>query len=382
MVLLFPFVGLPRDDERGDLPLELSYFYAADVALLALAMLAAPRLVRATWSARGLDLLWPALFALLAIAFAVHPSARGIDVVLRVLGAVALYRVVADLAPERRIRMAMALGLTAVIQSVVAVLQVASGGPLGLRALGELGADLASYGGPPLARGTLGHEFILAGLALVSAVVLGGTGLFARRPAGWLVAAALAVSSAGLIYGRTVALAFALVCASLVRGAARGPRHRLALAALLVGFGVPALLASEGWLPSVARGGTSDRGAMLAQALVIVAEEPVVGVGPGNYLQTLRARPDLHITRQPQHVHNVPVMLAAEAGVPAGLVAAMLLVGVGLRALRAGVPAITLYLALAPFMVLDVLAYVTPQGMVLTALWLGFLRHPDTAAGP
>lgn len=375
VVALLPLVGLPRDPERSSVALELSYLYAADAALIALTLLAIPRLLRAAWRSRDVESgSWLVLFGLVGIAFTVHPSARGIDAVLRLVAAAALVRVVADLDPCRRRIFAGALALTAIVQSTIGALQVATGGPLGLRAFGELAEDMVEYGGVPLARGTMGHEFILAALALVAGTVLAGEGLRSGRPLAWVVPAALAVGASGLVYGRTVAVALGLACASLVRAARSSIPHRWALAALLLGAGVPALAAADGWLGSVSRGTATDRGAMIGQAFAIVADEPLLGVGPGRYLDALRARPELHVTREPQNVHNVPLMVAAEIGAPAGIVVIALLVLLGWNALRAGAPATTLYLAYLPWMILDVLPYATPQGVVLTALWLGFLR--------
>lgn len=385
VVLLIPFVGLPRADERLSVPLELSYLYAADAALVALTLLAAPRIARSALRVRTAEeVSWVALFAFLAIAFVVHPSASGIDVVLRLAAAVALYRVIADLDGRRRRIVAAALGVTAVAQACVAVLQVATGAPLGLRALGELDVALSTYhDGPPLARGTLGHEFILAALALVAASALVAEAVGSRSPGSWLVAGALSISSTGLVYGRTVALALGLVWASLVPGALRDAVRRRALLALVVGAAVPGLILADGWASSFARGVGTDRGGMIEQALAIVAADPVAGVGPGRYLEVLRARPELLATRRPQDVHDVPAMIAAEAGVPAGVIAAALLVLVGRGALRAGTSATSLYLAYVPWMVVDVLPYDTPQGIVITALWLGLLRaHRTEARGP
>lgn len=382
VVLVFPLVGLPRAEEQANLPPELFHLYAADVVLLALALLSLPRLITAAWRARGIGLLWLALFALLALAFVIHPSPLGVDLLLDLLTATALYHVVADLADRRRTALTTALAITAILQACIAVIQVAVGAPLGFRALGESGEGLITYGGPPLARGTLSYEFILAALALASANVLCGEGLRGRNPARWLVSAALAISSAGLVYGRTVAIAFALGCLSLARGATREPRLRSALVAMVLGAGFPALIASEGWAWSLSRGVASDRGVLIAQAFELIADAPLVGVGPGNYLHALRTRPVLHVTAELENVHNVAVIVAAEAGIAAGAIVVGLLVAIGYRAYRAGTPALALYLTFLPFMILDVLSYATPQGMVLTALWLAFLRHAESIQLP
>ncbi len=382
VTLLFPLVGLPRQPERDAFAADLWYLYAADVVMVALTLLAAPRVARAAWRVRDAEgVTWLLLFALVAAAFALHPTAGGVDVVIRLAAAVALYRVIADAVPAQRRLVAAATGAGAIVQSAIGVLQVATSAPLGLGALGEIQEPLLTYGGGlPLARGTLGHEFILAAFALAAAVLLVGVGLRARRYAPWFAGAALAVASDGLIYGRTVALSVGLAAASLAPPAVRGRRHRWALAALLVGAGVPAIAAADGWTASFSRGVASDRGAMVGQALAIIAERPLLGVGPGNYLDVLRARPELDVTRETQNVHDVPLLVAAEAGVPAGVLTVVLFLMIGWKAVRAGVPLATLYLGYVPWIVADALPYVTPQGIVLTAVWLAFLRPEPTVA--
>lgn len=372
---MLPFVGLPREGDRAALPFTLSYLYFADVVLVALALVTLPRLAASIRDARdGEGRAWSVLFVLIIIALAVRPSIRGVDTVIRLVAAAALYRTIADLKDARRTTVAAVLGATAILQAVLGTLQIAAGRPLGLGWLGEIEDDLLSYGGPPLARGTLGHEFLLAALAGVTATILASEAIRAPRPWRWAVGESLAAVGAGLVYGRTVAIGVALVAGALVRDAIRSARHAAALAALLIGVGVPALLLSAGWAASMSRGVASDRAAMLLQATAVIADEPFFGVGPGRYLDVLRSRPELHVTREPQNVHNVPLMVAAEAGVPAGVVAILLLALAGAGALRAGTRARALYLAYVPWMVLDVLPYVTAQGIVLTAVWLAFLR--------
>ena len=381
IALLFSFVGLPREDDRAVVRPDQLYLYSADVLLVTLAILAAPRLLAAARRPRGPEsALWLALFAWIALAFAVHPSARGVDLLLRAVAAAALYRVVAD-APLSAVRILTALlGATAVVQAVIGAAQVSAGHPLGLGSIGELSYPLLTYSGVALARGTVGHEFILASLALVTAAALIAAGLRARRLAPWALGVAGAAVPLGLIYGRTVIAAIALGAASLLPRARSDMRARWLLAALVCGAALPAIVARDGWAGSLARGVASDRGPIVLEAIAIVAEEPVVGVGPGNYLAALRARPEIQMARAVQNAHDVPLLLAAEAGIPAGVLAAALIVSVGIAALRAGAPALTLYAVYLPWLIVDALPYVTPQGLVLTAFWLGFLRQ--AARGP
>jgi hypothetical protein len=380
VMLLLPLVGLPREDQRASLPAELSYFYIADVALISIALLCIPALIRSVFRPRGLEgVLWSALFALLFVAFAINPSASGVDLVIRLVAGAALYLVVGDADPTWRRRIAVALGATAALQALVALLQVVTGAPLGLTALGEIDAPLRHlrHQGPALAVGTMGHEYILAALAILTAVVLSGEALRSSRPAAWLVPAAIAISSIGLIYGRTVAISFALAWGSFGQAALRDPRYRPVLVALLIGAGVTAVAFSSGWTNSFGRGLATSRTGMALQAAAIVEEQPLFGVGPGNYLETLRSRPELHTTSAIGNVHTVPALLAAEAGVPAGIVSAALLFLVGLRSLRAGPLARALFAGFFLWTILDVLPYVTPQGIVLGAVWLASIRHAE-----
>jgi hypothetical protein len=386
VAVLLPLVGLPREDDRS-LRADHLYLYTADVVLIALAILALPRLVSVARRPRDREaFLWVGLFAWLVLAFAAHPSARGIDLLIRALAAAALYRTVADAgAAEARVFTAL-LGVTAVVQAAVGVMQFTAGHPVGLASVGELSYPLLEYAGVPMVRGTVGHEFILASLALVAAAALVAAGLGARRAAPWAIAVLGAALPLGLIYGRTIIAGVALGAASLAPRAVRDARARWLLAAFVCGAAFPAIVARDGWAGSLARGVASDRGPIVLEAVAIVAEQPVVGVGPGNYLAALRARPEIQLAREVQNAHDVPLLLAAEAGIPAGVLAAALIALIGIAAVRAGAPALTLYLVYLPWLILDALPYITPQGLVLTAFWLGLLRHagaaePQRAAG-
>jgi hypothetical protein len=375
VVLLIPLIGLPREDQRATLP-ELSYLYVADIALIALGLLSLRAIATAVARTRTLEgALWAGLYLLLLLAFGVHPSSRGLDLMVRLGAASGLYLVVAHATPRERRVIVAALGITAGIQAAVAVLQFVTGAPIGLEAWGEIAADLSINRGPPMARGTMGHEYILGALALLGAAALGGESVRNGRRGAWLAGAALAVSSVGFLYGRAIAASFALVCGSLALRAREDVRYRWVIVALLVGVIPTVLMGREGWINSFARGVSSQRVEMVAQAAEIVEDDPLFGVGPGNYLDILRSRSELHTTSDLLNVHSVPALIAAEAGVPAGVISGALLVLVGLRAVRAGPLGAALFASYFMWAVLDVLPYVTPQGIVLTAIWLGLITH-------
>jgi hypothetical protein len=99
-------------------------------------------------------------------------------------------------------------------------------------------------------------------------------------------------------------------------------------------------------------------------------------VGPGRYVIALREKyhrePNPHVgVFKP--VHNLPMLLAAEGGFPAGAATTVLLLVVGWQALRSGRQPLALYVAYLPFTLLDHFPYSFPQGLILTGLWLGGL---------
>jgi O-antigen ligase len=169
-----------------------------------------------------------------------------------------------------------------------------------------------------------------------------------------------------------------------------------AILALCVGAAIPALVWRDGWVSRTqqsvtARSGsqlTTDRGWLIHEANVLIREHPVVGVGPGRYVLALRDK----YHREPNQkvgvfkpVHNLPLLLTAEGGIPAGLAMTLLLVVVGWQAFRSGRLALALYVAYLPFALLDHLPYSFPQGLILTGLWLGVLsllarERPEQAA--
>jgi len=103
----------------------------------------------------------------------------------------------------------------------------------------------------------------------------------------------------------------------------------------------------------------------------LIAADPIFGVGPGRTMVAIRDRAD----RVPGSIvelnppHDVPIAIAVEAGVPAGLVALALLVALGLRALRRGTAALLAYAVLVPYLVIDNWPYTTGAGLIVLGLW-------------
>jgi O-antigen ligase len=194
----------------------------------------------------------------------------------------------------------------------------------------------------------------------------------------WTLAAIVAVAPAGFTYARAAFGGAALAGAAFLRGArSRRPGYRLAIIALLVGFGVPAVLGMAGWVTRAEVGlDVSRRDQLVGQAIALIKEHPLTGVGPGRQLIALRelAAREPGVVTYLNAVHDVPLTVAVEAGIAGLIVSALLFVVVGYRSFRAGGPALALFLAYVPIVLLDHFPFTHQHGLVITGLWLGFIE--------
>lgn len=350
----------------------------SDLPLLALSLLTGWRLRRhRDRPAVGTGaMLFAALLALLALSFALRLSPIGAQTVFRMLGTLAVAIAVGDLVAhaDRRVLWS-AIALVAVAESALAVAQVFAGGPVGLP--GEAPAPFELKGASLLPRGTFLHPFPLAGSALVSAALLLGRGVVAPRPAAWLVVAAVAVVPVGITYSRAALAGLVAGALALAPRAVSRPVYRAAIVALVLGAGIPALVWSDGWIARAEEATRPDpalgyRALLQDQAFQLIAEHPLLGVGTGRYIAAARERfPDPPRPLQP--VHSVPLIVAADAGILAGVTCIVLLAALGLRALRSGPLATCLFVVLLPYVLVDVFPYVGWQGPVILGLWIGTL---------
>jgi hypothetical protein len=318
------------------------------------------------------------LVAAAVLAFVFHPSSSGINVVARLAMAVFLAMEITRLDEQRfRSRVALPLLVAAGIQSVISILQVVTGGPLGLETFGERSA-LVMFGGSTAAQGTTIHPYILAGFSVLAATV--AIAVLPKDPSRrgwWLFGIGLAAVPIGLTYARTGAVGFVLVLVALIVGAVRDPqRYRAATLALAAGALIPALLFSAGWSVRLEDSATSDfdanssaRITLIEQSFDLMADSPLVGVGPGRYETVLEASdPEI-----PQIVHLVPALIAAEDGIYAGLISLVLLLIIGWRAVRTSPAAVAIVLGLGVWMAFDKFTYAFPSGIAMFAIWLGVL---------
>lgn len=331
----------------------------ADVAAVVLIALTAAPLIRAIAARRvgTIGLLLAAFVAVTALAVLVHPSAQGIQTLFRLVTGIAIALTIAGPgAPGDRRLLLFAVALTAVTQTLLAVLELSLFGFI-----------------TPV--GTFPHTFVLAGYALVAAAIF-TTESLARGGRGWALLASVAIVPVGLSVSRAAALAVALMAAPLVPGVFRGSRaHRIGLAALLLGAGLPALFVLDGWLERSQRyppsASAARRVELITQTAPILAANLPLGIGPGNTAAALRERksdvPGSVDLIQPPH--DVPYLVTLETGVAGGLLAIWLLAGIGLRAWRRGSAQTMSFLALVPYLLLDDYAWTAPPGLALLGLW-------------
>lgn len=379
-IILLPFgAGFPLTDDPSP---RLRAIPWLDLALLALVIAVAARAIRTrgAWRSSGAGTrLWATLLVLLAASFAVQPSLIGAQTLLRLTGVLAIAIALTWLDDEERPLIIGVVATVTLFELGVAVLQLSAGGPIGL--VGEAPGPLLVRGDVLLPRGTLAHGYILAGLSGLSAFLIAEHALVARRPGPWIALSGMAAIPVGLSCSRAALAGWAAGCAALARAGVPDRRHRWVLAALLLGVGVPALIQSDGWLVRAEEGlDLHSRTRLIAQAITLISEHPLLGVGAGRYVAAARERfPDAPWT---QAVHDVPLIIAAEGGVVAGVVLVALLVVLAWRALRSGPAAVALYLAFVPFVIVDVYPYTAAQGTVVLGLWIGGLDRAAVRASP
>jgi O-antigen ligase len=322
-----------------------------------------------------------------------------------------LYLVIAT-TPEARGALMWGLATSGALQAGLGIAQFAAQRTFGMRNLGEIvmrpewsGASVITVNGDPVLRayGLTQHPNLLGGFLTVATLI--AIGLAAGRK-GWpsLIAGALAaVSFAGLLltFSRAAWLGFAVGAAAgawLLFTRRREVNRRaiafLALGLLLIG----AVFAATQWPLLMPRLGLTvegveirsadERSGLEASAWVLIREHPWVGVGYGNFAWALWLRQPEAIRAYPiyQPVHRVPLLAAAELGLPGALLWLTLAAGPWLAMWRrratwpgGGVPAGTAAGIAATVAALTVVGWFdfypwfSPQGRMLAwicwALW-------------
>ena len=320
-------------------------------AALSVALFTALRIgpLARTWMTLALVL--GAALALPAILLAEAPGAAVEPLAIWILAAAA-GAASATLSPGQRRRQALflALAATASLVSLHALYQISGFPPITVAAgtvfefriasLSALEQALAASPELPdrellLARLATGRAFAafstpaaLGGFLALSLPVTVGLGFGAassRRRVAWLLAAAIEL--AGLLATASLSAAAALGAATIVACVrAPGLRRRLwmpGLIALGILAAAVALRGSEVTEASGAQHPLRLRAANFRAALEVIADHPWTGVGPGSFGEVY---PQYRRTgdNETQHVHDLPLELGAEWGVPAGILGSAL----------------------------------------------------------
>jgi O-antigen ligase len=242
--------------------------------------------------------------------FGVHGRFQGL-----VSGVAALVAILIGLASRRRIRFVVrAVAVAVAVQSAVIAWQALSGSA---------------------PTGTLGNQ-VLAGSWMVVAVAVAAFGARAERGAVrvllWIVAALGAVAI-GVIGSRGAWAGLALATLVLIV-VVRTARPRVLVAVAGVAVASLALGIAMGGAQSAAKldpaalgsGSAAARLQIWRGTAAMVAEHPLLGVGPGRYLYAFAVYEPVEHARlepevRPDQAHSVPLQIAAESGVPAALAA-------------------------------------------------------------
>jgi hypothetical protein len=352
-------------------PIVVSLFIF-DGAILLLAGLQYREIAARIKSKDVLALLALALVATMTLALALHPTIPGLVRVLRVGAAFslgfALYRA------SRSSRSDLIVGALAVVtlsELVVSAAEIIRLEPLGLSGFGER-SELTLIGFTPAASGTFHHPYYLAAFSLIVTAIW--IAVYLRRPGiPFLILIAASAAPTMLTYSRAAGLAAALVVGVIALGAMKDGRLLAPWLALLVGLMIPFMLTVDGWrmradLPLDYE--TDGRVELANEGVRLIEAHPLLGVGPSRY--GIAVTEELGLPYEQEHpVHNVPMLIAAENGVPGGLIALAVLATLGFFAYRGGFAGTAVFVAYIPFLMLDHFAYSNPQGLAITAVWGG-----------
>ena len=318
-----------------------------------------------------------------------HPSPTGAILTLSMVIVVGVLLAIASFdVHDLRTHVALPLLGASALQSVIVVIQSITGTAFGYNFLYP-GASLLVTEGYARPQGMFDHVYEAALFALLAIAV--GLALLpaAGRLRMWFLGGiGLGAVSLALTHSRSAFLGLVLVVVVASVASVRAvPSMRSGLAVLLIAFGVPALMTASIWqarLTESVNGSldevTSGRITLMKQAVTLAADYPVVGVGPNRYIDALEASVDeSEITYV---VHNIPLMVTAELGIPAGVLTTFLLVWAAIQSFAAGHRLALLFFAPIPFYVFDVIMYNRPFGLLLYVIWCGILGSMTRIARP
>jgi hypothetical protein len=311
----------------------------------------------------------------MGLALAVHPSLEGALLTARFCGAVALAWTIWRASADGHFSCARSVLVATALEIVVVCLQRAHGGPVGLGVLGERQQAFYLQGRVPVPRGTFSHPYVLTGFLLAAVGITYGERV--RWTPVWFAAVGAVI---GCTFSRSAVLAllvFTVVAATRWRDGDR--MTAAAVGALLAAVIAVAIVSLSGWqarshqtwTSTTADEVSSYRVTAARDAVHLIAAHPLFGFGPGNAMGPAAA--SRYADRSVDLAHDVPLLLAAEAGIPVGLLAVAAVAAASHLVRRAGWSATFVFVSYLPFILFDNFPYATPQGLAITAVWCGAL---------
>ncbi len=283
-------------------------------------------------------------------------------------------------------RIAIPLLVTSSFQGILVIVQTITDRAIGLTWFAPR-AELEVIDGLLRAQGTMSHVYEPPALGLLAAgVALAIPPATRRLEPLWIGGSLLAGTTVGLTHSRAALLGLILMAPFLAIAMRRGDRNvRRAGIALLIGFGVAAVLTASSWAhrgDHTMSGGLDDaslgRITLAKQAVELAVDHPLLGVGPGRYLPVLEAEYELD-ERYPYIVHNVPLAVAAENGIPAAIVLSALVTLAVIGAVRSGPRGGALAMSLLGFVMFDAIHYDRGLGILMLGVWLAVLQHHQSS---
>jgi O-antigen ligase len=265
------------------------------------------------------------------------------------------------------------------VQFALIVFQTVTGSPIGLTVFRPDAVLVVTNGGLVRPQGMYVHVYVAAAFALLCLAIALAVVPRLGAPSRWyLVGLASAAGTVAVTHSRSALLGF-LIVAGIATGIAvrRAPLLRVATTVVGVAFVAAAAFTSDGWVARLDDSVTGDldesslgRITLVKQGLALARSSPLVGVGPGLYLEAL-ADQDLVDEEFPYRVHSVPILLAAELGVVAAIVLTVVVGYAGFQAWRAGGEASMVFWSIVPLSMFDIVFYDRLNGLLLLGVWSG-----------
>jgi hypothetical protein len=310
-------------------------------------------------------LMWTVLCGL------INPSWRALDLAFHIAGAWALVRTFQRSTDAERILLLWALTMVGTVEGLLGIAQALRGENLGLDLL-ELPGELFTVGEATAAIGGFAHPYHLTAFLVVAVSAAAVLAQQLRGASRWAVLGMLLLMGTAIPLTYSRASVFAVIPMLLAwswRSSVRPIALFLAIG-LVVGLGLGFDgIRHRAEQSTDANAVDSGRRVRLTEALSLVDQEPVFGVGPGRYVLAL-AETD-HEQLLP--AHNVVAQAAAETGVPGGLLMLSTAIAFALWLARESPMTIGVGASLVPFHLLDSYPHVFPVGLVTTGLWLSVI---------